>query len=69
MKPQDLYLRTYDPTGKSADIVSHHRVWDAKLFLATLRERYGKLADTPDFREVSQVTERDYRIANNYKVF
>lgn len=68
MNAQDLYLRTFDPTGKSSAIISYHRVWDAKLFLASTRAQYEKKRDTEDFREIVLVEESDYRKSRNYKV-
>lgn len=68
MNAQDLYLRTFDPTGKSSAIVSYHRVWDAKLFLAKTREQYDKVRDTDDYREIVLVEESDYRKSRNYRV-
>ncbi len=67
MKTQDLYIRLADPTGAHADIVSHHRVWDRELFLATQRQNHEVKAKDGDKRRVTVVTEADYRAFMGYK--
>lgn len=65
---QDLYIKTSDPTGRRAPIISHHRVWDRDLFLRSQLEIYSKKAGTPDHRVVSPCTETEYRQFMNYRV-
>lgn len=40
MNASDLYIKLTDPSGKHQPIISHHRVWDGKLFMAERRKQY-----------------------------
>ncbi|GAQ30249.1 hypothetical protein SAMD00023378_3932 [Ralstonia sp. NT80] len=61
MKPQDLYLRIADPTGKNKVIVTQHRVWDADRFLANQQRAYAEAKESADRRVVSLATSDEYK--------
>lgn len=69
MNAQDIYIQLEDPTGKHSPIVSNHRVWDRARFLASLRNTHEVKAKEGDKRNVSIVTEAEYRKFKGYKEF
>ncbi|WP_407059225.1 hypothetical protein ACKZDW_02250 (plasmid) [Ralstonia syzygii subsp. celebesensis] len=60
MKPQDLYLRITDPTGKRKPIITQHRVWDADRFVASQQRAYAEQKDPADRRAVSVASRDEY---------
>ena len=60
MKPQDLYLRYTDTTGKNKTVITQHRVWDADRFVASQQKAYAELKDPADRRAVSIASRADY---------
>ena len=67
MQATDLYLKLTDPTGKSSPIVTHHRVWDRDLFLASQRQTHEVKAEDGDKRKVQITTQAEYRQYHGYK--
>lgn len=65
--PKDLYIKLVDPLGRSAVIVSYHRVWDEDKFLASLKKAHEERAEGADIRVVSRTTEAEYRKFAGYK--
>lgn len=66
-KVNDVYVKLIDPTGKHTTIISHHRVWDGKLFMANLRLRYEQAENPDDVRTVKLTTQGAYRKFMGYK--
>lgn len=61
MTSQDVYIKLTDPTGRHADTISHHRVWDVDRFISTQVEMHsGKKAKPEDIRRVSAITRDEY---------
>ncbi|MCQ9423437.1 hypothetical protein NRB16_07875 [Pseudomonas sp. LJDD11] len=61
MAASDMYIKLVDPTGKHADVINHHRVWNRDRFYAAqckIHENPAKPIE--DRRLVSVVTEADY---------
>lgn len=61
MAASDMYIKLVDPTGKHADVINHHRVWNRDRFYAAqckIHENPNK--DISERRLVSVVTEADY---------
>lgn len=67
MNVSDLYVKLVDPTGKHKDVISHHRVWDGKLFMQRLRDRHEYEEDEADRRVVKLATQAEYRKSMGYK--
>lgn len=67
MKSEDLHIRLVDPTGKHAQIISHHRVWDRERFIAAQRQLHEVKAKDEDKRRVEIATEAEYRKFKGYK--
>lgn len=61
MKPQDMYIRLVDPTGKRSTVINHHRVWDRELFYSSQSKMHEDPAKKiEDRRLVSVATETEY---------
>lgn len=56
MQPRDIYIELSDPSGKHKPVVNHHRVWDAKRFIAAQRKQYEQAEKTEDVRLVAVVS-------------
>lgn len=67
MNASDLYLKLTDPTEARAPVITHHRVWDAKLFMAAQRKLHTEKKEPADIRLASQATEAEYRKFMGYK--
>lgn len=63
----DLYVRLKDPAGRSAPIVTHHRVWDREAFITSLKHTHEVKAKPEDKRTVEIVDEAAYRKHMGYK--
>lgn len=62
MQHRDIYVRLSDPSGKHADVINSHSVWDVDLFVSAQRERYsGPKVSAADRRVVSLATKQEYR--------
>lgn len=68
MKPQDMYIRLVDPTGKHGTLISAHRVWDRELFYqAQVKQHEDPKKKIEDRRLVSVATEAEYLEAKKVK--
>lgn len=60
---RDLYIRLHNPAcmDRSSDIINHHRVWDASLFIASQHDAYDTKAKPGERRIVTPATVEEYR--------
>ncbi len=57
---RDCFVKLVDPTGRHEPVVSHHRVYDAERFIASVKHQHEVKARGDDRRVVSIVDEADY---------
>lgn len=69
MKSEDLYIRLVDPTGKHAEIISHHRVCDRARFITAQRHLHEAKPKDEDKRRVEVTTEAEYHKFMGHKEF
>lgn len=60
---RDLYIRLHNPAcmDHKSDIINHHRVWDASLFIASMHDAYDTKAKPGERRIVTPATIEEYR--------
>lgn len=68
MAASDMYIKLVDPTGKHADVINHHRVWNRDRFYnAQVKIHENPNKDISERRLVSVVTEADYNAHRQVK--